>query len=174
MEIPRGSREELRVLTYMDDLNILCRVKWSIENMLQHTQVYGAATEAKLSMAKSTFLSLGKLGDLSSLGEARQGAEVLTRGFQPVTDPPTPASSSYCMMRSGPAGCQHLDGRHFPRCLGLESGLFHKLLLKASCIFVLGFSTPKASKRLTNTETHRTTITSGEKAQQMLYGPRDS
>lgn len=34
------------------------------------------------------------------------------------------------MMRSGPAGCQHLDGRHFPRCLGLESGLFHKLLLK--------------------------------------------
>lgn len=68
MEIPMGSRKERRVLDYMDHLNVLCRDKLLMERALQHAQTYRAPTGAKLNVAKSTFLALGKLRILSTLG----------------------------------------------------------------------------------------------------------
>ncbi|KYO19732.1 C-type lectin lectoxin-Thr1-like [Alligator mississippiensis] len=85
VQIPRGSREETRVLIYMDDLNLLCQNKCSVERALWHTQIYKAAVGAKLNMSKSPCLAVGKLRDLESLGVLVpcKGVKILVVEFSP-------------------------------------------------------------------------------------------
>lgn len=64
VQIPGGGKAEMKVLAYMDKLNVPCSDKWSVERMLQHTQVYRLAAGAKLNMGNTTCLVLGKLGGI--------------------------------------------------------------------------------------------------------------
>ncbi|KYO22926.1 hypothetical protein Y1Q_0005441 [Alligator mississippiensis] len=84
VQIPSGSKEETRLLAYMDDLNILCWNKRSEKKGLWHTQVYKAAAGPKLNMSKSTCLAMGKLEDLESLGVlvSHEGVKIRV-GFDP-------------------------------------------------------------------------------------------
>ncbi|KYO19275.1 hypothetical protein Y1Q_0016277 [Alligator mississippiensis] len=85
VQIPDGSRKEIRDLAYMDDLNILCQNKWSVERFLWHTQVYEAATGAKFKVSNSICLATGELRDLEFLGVSVpcEGAKILGMEFDP-------------------------------------------------------------------------------------------
>lgn len=81
--IPSSSREETRVLDYMDDLNVLCRDKWAVERMLKYTQIYEAVAEAKLSESKGT--CMGRLRDLLAPGVSitHERVKILRVEFDP-------------------------------------------------------------------------------------------
>ncbi|KYO26488.1 hypothetical protein Y1Q_0002125 [Alligator mississippiensis] len=68
VQIPGRSREETRILAYLDDLNILCHNKCSVERTMWHTQVYKVVSGVMLNVSKSTCLAMGELRDLESLG----------------------------------------------------------------------------------------------------------
>ncbi|KYO18425.1 hypothetical protein Y1Q_0008537 [Alligator mississippiensis] len=76
-----SSKQEVEVLAYMDDLNILCWNKWLVEGALWHTRVYEVVAGAKLNVSNSTCFAVDELGDLESLGVSVtcKGVRILDR-----------------------------------------------------------------------------------------------
>ncbi|KYO18437.1 hydroxyacid oxidase 2 isoform A [Alligator mississippiensis] len=78
-----SSNQDCKLLAYMENLNILCQNKWSVETALWNTQVNEAG--AKLNVSKSTCLAMGNLRNLESLGVSVpcEGVKILRIEFDP-------------------------------------------------------------------------------------------